>query len=324
MIKLLCFVAAAGFVTVALALPNFHGEARAAGVISINFFGDNRGSTVPAGELAGVVPRANWNEVSGGGGSNGGTQPPQTLDPLVDDDNASTTAKLELDNNLTFTATPNFSVNPTGNNAMMGGHSYDSAFQPVPLIFTDIPYPEYDLYIYFNSGAVDQTQTFDVNATGQSVTVYEAPGDDTGFVLSDGMGNNDSNYVIIPDVNTANITLTAQGASGQFGYFNGIQIVAPEAFAVVGDLTGDGFVGGSDLQLVLGQWGDMEPLMDDRGDCSTSMDGFIGGADLQCVLGTWGQGGQSGVGSVPEPSALLLAVVASLVLVGFGRWRQAA
>ena len=61
---------------------------------------------------------------------------------------------------------------------------------------------------------------------------------------------------------------------------------------VLGDLDGDGFVGGTDLQLVLSQWGDMAPFADPRGDCD--MNGFIGGPDMQCVLNDWGQSIQAG------------------------------
>jgi hypothetical protein len=59
-----------------------------------------------------------------------------------------------------------------------------------------------------------------------------------------------------------------------------------------GDLSGDGFVGQADLDIVLANWGcggeGGEPLLDARADASG--DGFVGQADLDIVLAHWGQG----------------------------------
>ncbi len=50
----------------------------------------------------------------------------------------------------------------------------------------------------------------------------------------------------------------------------------------LGDLDGDGVVGGADLALLLGAWGGSGPLGDLDGD------GVVGGADLAVLLGAWG------------------------------------
>ena len=88
--------------------------------------------------------------------------------------------------------------------------------------------------------------------------------------------------------------------------------VIPE---LAGDLNGDGFVGQDDLNIVLGDWGNMPPG-DPRAD--PSGDGFVGQDDLNPVLADWGQGtppvtlaGSSlSAAAVPEPQSLLLAVIA--------------
>jgi len=52
-----------------------------------------------------------------------------------------------------------------------------------------------------------------------------------------------------------------------------------------GDLDGDAFVGQSDLDILLDNWGDGSPA-DERSD--PSGDGFVGQADLDIVLDGWG------------------------------------
>ena len=51
----------------------------------------------------------------------------------------------------------------------------------------------------------------------------------------------------------------------------------------LGDLDGDGIVGGSDLAVVLGAWGKCADCPADLND-----DGFVDGADLATLLGAWG------------------------------------
>ena len=85
--------------------------------------------------------------------------------------------------------------------------------------------------------------------------------------------------------------------------------------ALAGDLNGDGFVGQDDLNIVLGDWGNMPPG-DPRAD--PSGDGFVGQDDLNPVLADWGQGtppptfaGSSlSAAAVPEPSSILLLAMA--------------
>lgn len=76
--------------------------------------------------------------------------------------------------------------------------------------------------------------------------------------------------------------------------------------SIEGDLDGDGFVGISDLDVVLGNWNQLVAARDPlKGD--PNGDGFVGIADLDIVLGNWNAGtppGEAGA-NVPEPGIVL-------------------
>ncbi|GAB4196969.1 MAG: hypothetical protein Kow00105_11090 [Phycisphaeraceae bacterium] len=68
---------------------------------------------------------------------------------------------------------------------------------------------------------------------------------------------------------------------------------------VSGDLDGDGYVGISDLNIVLGLW---NKTVSDGNPADPSGDNFVGIADLNIVLGNWNGGIPPAAGSaVPEP-----------------------
>ncbi len=77
---------------------------------------------------------------------------------------------------------------------------------------------------------------------------------------------------------------------------------------LTGDLDGDGFVGITDLNIVLGAWNQNVPPGDPLAD--PSGDNFVGIEDLNIVLGNWNAGTPPGTGAnVPEPSAVSLLLV---------------
>ena len=83
-----------------------------------------------------------------------------------------------------------------------------------------------------------------------------------------------------------------------------------------GDLNDDGFVGGSDLDIVRSNWGQYVPVGDLlQGD--PSGDGFVGGDDLDLIRGNWGEGTLPAPASVPEPST-------AIWLIWLGLWFAAA
>jgi T5SS/PEP-CTERM-associated repeat protein len=86
--------------------------------------------------------------------------------------------------------------------------------------------------------------------------------------------------------------------------------------ALAGDLDGDGFVGISDLNIVLGNWNQNVPPANPLAD--PSGDGFVGIADLNVVLGNWNAGTPptaDGLTNVPEPGGTALLGVGAVILL---------
>jgi hypothetical protein len=84
---------------------------------------------------------------------------------------------------------------------------------------------------------------------------------------------------------------------------------------VIGDLDSDGFVGITDLNIILGAWNQPvfpgDPLAGDP-----SGDGFVGIEDLNTVLGNWNAGTPPLDGSeVPEPATLAAWLIVSPALL---------
>jgi hypothetical protein len=86
-----------------------------------------------------------------------------------------------------------------------------------------------------------------------------------------------------------------------------------EAGLLEGDLDGDGFVGISDLNLVLGNWNKSvppgNPLADPTGD------GFVGISDLNMVLGNWNAGTPPTATAIPEPATMTLLCIGGVVML---------
>ena len=91
---------------------------------------------------------------------------------------------------------------------------------------------------------------------------------------------------------------------------------------LIGDLDGDGFVGISDLNIVLGNWNQNVPPGDPLAD--PSGDGFVGIDDLNTVLGNWNAGTPPVEisGGIPEPGTLIILGVYGVSLAGRGRRRK--
>lgn len=108
---------------------------------------------------------------------------------------------------------------------------------------------------------------------------------------------------------------------GQFDVQYTTTAVTLTLSALSGDLTGDGFVGIEDLNIVLSGWDQTVPPWDLTSGDATG-DGFVGIEDLNLVLGNWNAGippllGVDVLATVPEPGTVgLFAVV---VLCGCGR-----
>ena len=82
--------------------------------------------------------------------------------------------------------------------------------------------------------------------------------------------------------------------------FDDIRFSQAGSGSLPGDLNGDGFVGGDDLDIVRSFWGqEVTPGNKLKGD--PSGDGFVGGDDLDEVRAHWGEGTPPAPGAVPEP-----------------------
>ena len=92
---------------------------------------------------------------------------------------------------------------------------------------------------------------------------------------------------------------------------------------LLGDLSGDGFVGGDDLDIVRAYWGQTVTPGDLlHGDVSG--DGFVGGDDLDMVRAHWGEGTPPEPNVVPEPSLVVIGLQLYVlgVILSTGRWRR--
>ena len=94
-------------------------------------------------------------------------------------------------------------------------------------------------------------------------------------------------------------------------------VIREASAGIPGDLDGDGFVGLSDLDIILGDWNENVPPGDDRADVSGPggvPDGFIGLDDLDEVLGNWNAGTPPTV-AVPEPATIALLSLGGMAML---------
>jgi hypothetical protein len=162
-------------------------------------------------------------------------------------------------------------------------------------------------------------QPYYIRIDGGSIKTLLLPGNFDPFQPSPFINNGTVVADILAGTHTIRIT-ASNGATGNqpghramAGSF-GIQIGPVPALD--GDLDGDGFVGITDLNIVLGAWNQSVPPADPLAD--PSGDGFVGIEDLNTVLGNWNAGTPPPVESVaviPEPSSLLLLLGGSLPLL---------
>ena len=250
--------------------------------ISINFGADISAGTPVGAQSAGVVSLGNWNDI-----------------PLAQQTNLAIKDSTGAASGLTLTTGETFTVPATavgaggvaflnaGDTAMMTGHIYHGGNVPLDLTFTGtIPYSNFDVYVYYNSSAVPTTQEFSIldssgGTLGLSRIGKETPGGDTAYILSDGVGGNEANFVRFSGLTSAsvptNFIIRSTATDNQYAYFNGIQIVqqgtvplpttvqlivnrligaggTPEssALAIVNPLTGDTNMTGYTIRSPLG------------------------------------------------------------------------
>lgn len=182
-------------------------------VISVNL--QASGAAVGA-NIAGVVPVGNWNDFVG----ITGTKP-----ALLNDLGFSTITSFTCTGGGAVTAAAVATGNP-GDDALISGHIYVPS-TTMSGTFTDIPFAAYDVYVYFNSGAVTNTQTFTIRGTSNTLLGYDIAGMDIALVESQN-GTVDGNYVVFKGLTGSNVTIDATpvvGLPSGYAYLNGFQIV---------------------------------------------------------------------------------------------------
>jgi hypothetical protein len=212
----------------------FGGVTLAANVISVNIDTAQENQLDPANlggvnYTAGVVPVMNWNDFTSASGA---------WKSLHDNSGTATSAELQaFYNNYFPMVCGGYSTDfeNIGDQRLMSGHIYNSAGTDIVVNVKNIPYAQYDVYVYYNSGGVTgNAQLFTIDGTSFAAVGAElSMTRDTAFVLAQGM-EVDANYVKFSGVNLANITLRAHSEGESFNYINGLQIVEVPEPAMIG------------------------------------------------------------------------------------------
>ncbi len=155
-------------------------------------------------------------------------------------------------------------------------------------------------YFSFNvsAGMHYDIQVFDLGIPDAAITLY----DGSGNYISDDSGSNTGGTHAQVGYNATSDGVMYVAISAQIGSYGDYALLINESEpTLVGDIDGDGFVGLSDLDLVLGSWNQTVPPADSAVDLSG--DGYVGLDDLDIVLANWNAGTQpAAVGSaVTEP-----------------------
>lgn len=161
-----------------------------------------------------------------------------------------------------------------------------------------------------------RTFVFDINDHGQAVGGYFNESERYAFIYDINHGMRFLNDLVDPALvhnliqadainNAGQITASGRGPTDTA---DRLVLLTPLSTALAGDLDSDGFVGITDLNIVLSHWNQTVPPGDPSvGD--PSEDGFVGIEDLNVVLGNWNAGVPPGVevlSTVPEPGMFIM------------------
>jgi autotransporter-associated beta strand protein len=175
--------------------------------IGINFVGGGTNSPSPGGAsvtgVAGVVPMANWNNITGSSG--GGI-------PLNDFNGFAGVANLD-----SFTATNTWSTGST--NPLLNGYIDNTNTTPdaQQVTVSGIPYSSYNVYAYFGSDGAGRTGSVSLNGTSY---FYRTRGDLGDYVLTTdttGAVNPSANYAIFSSVSGNTFTINQSRGSNNSG-----------------------------------------------------------------------------------------------------------
>ena len=146
--------------------------------------------------------------------------------------------------------------------------------------------------------------SYDVIVTNSDNQVFQA----TGLTCW-----NDPEVAPVQDGGLEGIMFSATSIKGNY-LLDNVTLTGEPAGDLPGDLNGDGFVGGDDLDIIRSFWGrdvDERDLL--SGD--PSGDGFVGGDDLDIVRANWGLGTPPAPSAVPEPGSMAVILIGALALL---------
>ena len=202
-------------------------------------------------------------------------------------------------------------------NGMWGGHFYGSSWDTLSGFSDDNPrYTTSDWQM--TTLVYDGDVTASVYLNGQFVKSATLPGqlDTPAAAFALGGGGNHG-YAptrdfagFVDEAALWNRVLTADEIAQAYDLgWDGQPLPLGGGGGIEGDLDGDGMVGGSDLDIVRGAWG-QNVTGAAQGD--PSGDGVVGGADLDIIRANWG----NTAAAVPEPAGVvLLSLLGAIVLI---------
>ena len=205
---------------VAIAVVMLVATTASADVISVNFYDPDPAGGVVGDNEAGVVRVGNWTDWNVRVLLGGTT----TMTNLKDDLGNPTTAGGSIAGGGDAYAVASLMVDP-GDYALLAGHWYIPGGTNT-LALTDIPYAEYDLYVYYNANQAG-TIDFTIQGTSLSLTGLDTAAglEDSAFVIADAGNSIPGNYVLFEGLTDLDVTLDATAVTNGYAYINGVQIV---------------------------------------------------------------------------------------------------
>jgi hypothetical protein len=203
--------------------------------IGVNFGADDAGSSNAAslapGDVAGVVPQANWNNASLASGS---------ITDAIDDSGTATTLDVAWASEESWSGVGGTPLTGDGVlvNSWISENGGDAA--PSTITVSEIPYDLYDLYIYVGHDRADEDTSF--SETGGAFTDFVTLEDVTGvtvaadpFVFNEITTSGSSgNYFLASGLSQDSLGIEFSVANGQRAPVNGFQIVlVPEPSSLV-------------------------------------------------------------------------------------------
>jgi hypothetical protein len=208
-----------------------------AGVISISFV--DSGTSMGAGETAGVVAKPNWNNATGATRT--------TPLGLTHDTGAATGATVTwVSDNVWSTPI----ADQAGNRRFTKGYLDTGFGNPTTVTVAGLPSGAYDIYVYVDgdNGSASRTAAYQISGAGVTTTTVnltDAP--NTNFSATFTQANNSAGNYVKFSINAGGFTLTATPGAASTATIrapvNGIQIVASAPPAPLAPDIGINFVG---------------------------------------------------------------------------------